>query len=818
MKIKLLFILSFICINLSAQDLNQIGKAKLFSYAGGINANAVFYDGSSNREAFTYVLAGNINFNISGVYNIPLSFTYSNQKFTNNQPFKFNRLSLHPSYKWVTAHIGDVSMTFSPYTLSGHQFTGLGFDVTPNGPFKISAMYGRFLKESEYDINDPQSVPSYKRLGFGFKTSYNFKSLASFGITFFNAKDKENSIENPVPIELGLAPMENSVVSFETQFSLFDKAKIEFEYALSGITQDTRLTSDGSKGVLSFILNENETTNYYKAIKAHFTYPAGSGSVGAGYERIDPGYQTLGAYFFNNDLENITVNASQTIFNGKLSISANAGFQRDNLDNSKSSELQRLVSSFNLNYAYSEKLSLTGSYSNFQSYTNIRDQFDYINQVSDYDNLDTLNYRQISKNANLGANYLLKNNEDRKNALNLNMSYQKSDNQQNDQTIENGLSEFYNGAISYTMGYPKQNLNISIAGNTSYNVFGIEKNVTLGPTLAIGKQFFDKKLRTNFSSSYNTSFNNGENQNNAFNFRLGRNYPFLEGHNVALNLMSLFRNNTQGSNNDFTATLSYSYSFNNIKLKLKKRERIDEINKPKTNEPSVRFRHRDVTYGGTLTEVTQQLYNIRKSEQFSNIPLNKQDELKILFEIVKEQKKSDLYKEKALVFLDELYAYQDFLKVYDESLLFVINKIKDDMLDIDYIFERQFVGLKGELDDHPLAKLDKNNLSESNKELLPEYRQIEENVDKSIERLNAHRWMENKFYNFDGMTSVKEPDVLLGEFKLKEKNTAFSLFDENQDIEKIKLYLETEIIDFYYKKSLSEIDPNNFNLRYIENK
>lgn len=818
MKIKLLFLFCFIYANLIAQDLNQIGKAKLFTYSGGLNANAVFYDGSSNRDPFTYVLAGNINFNISGVYNIPLSFTYSNQKFTNNQPFKFNRLSLHPSYKWVTAHIGDVSMTFSPYTLSGHQFTGLGFDITPTGPFKISAMYGRFLKASEYDINNPQSVPSYKRFGFGVKTSYDLKGIALIGITFFNAKDKENSIENPVPIELGLAPMENSVVSFETRFSVFDKARIEFEYALSGITQDTRLTGNASGGVLSFALNENETTSYYKALNAHFTYPAGTGSIGAGYERIDPGYQTLGAYFFNNDLENITVNASQTIFNGKLNISANAGFQRDNLDNAKSSELQRIVSSFNLNYTHSEKLSLTGSYSNFQSFTNVRDQFDYINQVSGFDYVDTLNYRQISKNANLGANYLLKNNENKQNTFNLNMSYQKSDNQQNDQTIENGLSEFYNGAISYTMGYPKKNLNISIAGNTSYNVFGIEKNITLGPTLAIGKQFFDKKLRTNFSSSYNTSFNNGENQNNAFNFRLGGNYPFLEGHNVALNLMSLFRNNTQGSNNDFTATISYSYTLSNIKLKLKKRKRIDKINQPKTNEASVRFRHRDVTYSGKLSEVTQQLNNVRKSEQFSNIPLNKQDELKILFEVVKEQKKSEAYKVNALVFLDELYIYQDFLKIYDELLLFVVNKIKEDMIEIDYIFEKQFVDLKGELDSHPLAKLDKNNLSQSNKELLPEYRQIEENVDKSIERLNAHRWLETKFYKYKGMISIKQPDVLLSEFKRKEKNATFKLFDDNQDIKNIKLYLETEIIDFYYKKSLSEIKPDSFELRYIEKK
>src|SRR5690606_37295295 len=289
-------------------------------------------------------------------------------------------------------------------TLSGHQFTGLGVDLTPNGPFKISAMYGRFLRASEYDIDDPQSVPSYERFGFGVKTSYDFQDIASVGFIFVHAKDDENSITNPVPVELALSPMENTVASVETRFNLFEKAKIEVEYAVSGVTNDTRLNGESSGGILSFALNENESTNYFNAVRAQFTYPAGNGSVGAGYERVDPEYRTFGAYFFNNDLENVTVNVNQSIFEGKLGISANAGFQRDNLDNAKSSELQRLVASLNLNYTHSEKLSFTGSYSNFQSYTNIRDQFDYINQVSEFENLDTLNYRQISQNANLGVN------------------------------------------------------------------------------------------------------------------------------------------------------------------------------------------------------------------------------------------------------------------------------------------------------------------------------------------------------------------------------------------------------------------------------
>src|SRR5690606_16226055 len=113
-----------------------------------------------------------------------------------------------------------------------------------------------------------------------------------------------------------------------------------------------------------------------------------------GYERIDPQYRTLGAYYFNNDLENITVNGATAILQGKLNLAANAGTQRDNLDNTKVSTMRRVVGSFNAGYAPSQKVNLNASYSTFQTYTNIRSQFLDINQLTPYDNLDTLNFTQ----------------------------------------------------------------------------------------------------------------------------------------------------------------------------------------------------------------------------------------------------------------------------------------------------------------------------------------------------------------------------------------------------------------------------------------
>ncbi|WP_103069817.1 TonB-dependent receptor [Aquimarina sediminis] len=806
MRLKLLIFFLGCSFITSSQNLEQIGKVPLLRFNGGISGNSVFYNGTANRDPFTYFINGNLNFNVSGVYNIPLSFSYTNQDLEYSTPFKINRLSIHPSYKWVSTHIGDVSMTFSPYTVSGHQFTGGGIDLTPNGPFKISALYGRFLKESEYNPEVPEAIPSYKRMGFGFKTSYDFKK-ASVGLIFFTAKDDETSIQNAVPVALELTPKENAVVSVETNFMVFEKAKINLEYAISGITEDTRTSeSRSTTGALSFLLNENLTTNYHNALRAQFDYPAGNGSVGVGYERIDPSYRTFGAYYFNNDLENITVNASQSIFSNKINLNVNAGLQRDNLEDTKSSELKRIVSAVNITYTSSEKLSVNAGYSNFQSYTNIQDQFDFINEVNQFDNIDTLNYRQISQNANLGINYTLKKTESKQQAINLNLTYQSSDNKQDGRTVENGLSNFYNIASAYTLGYPKNSLNFSLAANVSYNTVGETDNLTLGPTFMVTKSFFDKKLRANFSSSYNSAFNNGDKQNDIYNLRLGGNYTIYESHNLNLNILSLFRNTDTNSNTDFTATFGYTYTFDTFKIKFKKRNRTllneEAINKLGT----LQFRYRSVTYSGTIPQVTEQLANVKNSSRFSNIPSEKQKELHFLFAVVEKQSKTGLYKEKAIAFLTALYSYEDFLKAYDAILHDVIKSLKDDMQYIDFKLERSFVKTKIELDE--LKKESPNNVNE--------IEDLKKELDNRQKKLVGHRWMKKKFDRYTSIEAVIKPDMLVLEFKKNEAKNAYRLYEEETEVKKIKSYLESQIIDFYYQKSLNEVNPDSFELRYID--
>ncbi|WP_150451094.1 TonB-dependent receptor [Arenibacter lacus] len=794
-------------------NFDQLEKEKWLRYNGGISANGVYYDGTANRQDLTYYLTGNLNFNVAGLYTIPLSFTYSNQNFDFPNPFKFNRLSLHPSYKWATAHIGDVSMNFSPYTLSGHQFTGGGFELNPGGRFQIAAMYGRFLKATEYNAEEPKALTAYKRIGYGVKAAYDFEFM-KLGLILFKANDAIASLENPFPMELGLTPKDNAVLSFESEFRLLDKAKFNIEYAISGVTEDTRLPdAPASKGILSFLLKENISTNYYHALNASFTYPAGNGTLGVGYERIDPQYKTLGAYYFNNDLENITVNASQTLFNDRVNLSVNAGLQQDNLDNAKTSDQQRIVSAININYTASERLGINGAYSNFQSYTNIKDQFDYINQVGEFDNIDTLNYRQISQNANLGFNYIVKKTEDKQHSANLNMVYQNATNRQEGEPIEGGNNAFYNGSAAYTLGYLKRAMTLTLAANTSYNTLGATDNsLTFGPTIAVGKHFFDKKLRTNLSTSYNTSFANGEQQNKIYNIRLGSNYALLKKHNLSLQFMALFRNTEVKNSRDITITFGYSYSFDNFKMDFhpgNRRPTSGALNK----EVTLTFRYRNVSYSGSIPEINRQLTLVFQSPQFANTPTYKKEELRMLLNLVKEERKAGPYKEKALVFLKELYDYADFEALFSTSLFNVISGIKLDMRRIDFKLEKLFVETKVKRDEHPLTKTPVNPIpTETDR---AQYIQLLADDEERSRKLFGHRWMEKEFAQYHSIEVVRNPYGHLKDFMDHITTKAYRLYEESRDLEELEYYLENQIIDYYYKKSIGTVNPDAFELRYI---
>ena len=550
-----------------AQNLERIGKQNPLTISGGISINQIGYAVSgieSRRDPYSFFASGNINFDLYG-WNVPFTFTYSNQQSSFQQPF--NQYGLHPTYKWVTGHFGYASMNFSPYTLAGHLFLGAGVEASP-GQFKVSTMYGRLMEAVEPDtLAENPPLPAFKRMGYGFKAGYADGSDQIY-IIVFGAKDDQNSISY-VPEEEDILPQENLVFSVLGSKALFERIVLNAEYAISGISRDTRtpeinLDKNTLFNHVGGLFTPNTSSSFYNAYKGGITYQATAYSVGVAVEKVDPGYRTLGAYYFNNDLLNYTVNGATALFQGKVNLAANVGVQKDNLDNTKVSSMKRTVGSVSVGYAASERLNLSASYSNFTSFTNIRSQFVDINQLTPYDNLDTLNYTQISQNATLNTYYRVSVDKDRPQTINLNLSFQDASDKQGE-VEQNSGSQFYMANVAYSLSFTPQTLTVTGAFNYNENKSLSLNTRTLGPTIAVGKSFLNKQLRTSFSSSWNESYTNGQKVNRILNLRANGGYSIKKKHNLNLSLAVINResNAENGAQafTEFTGTLGYSYSF-----------------------------------------------------------------------------------------------------------------------------------------------------------------------------------------------------------------------------------------------------------------
>ena len=544
----------------------KFDQNKKFKITGGFSSSTTYSASTVGglRDPFVYALNGNVNLSFLTL-SIPISISYTNAGFSYNYqyPRPPSRLSLHPKYKWVQAHIGDFSMNFSPYTLSGFQIRGAGVDLQPKGKWKYSAFYGRFQKAVPFIPGNGNTLATYKRLGAGVKLAFTEQRIQS-AFSFIRIADVENSL--PIkPDSLRIYPKANLAIAVENRFKITQTLQLDAELGLSYLTNDLRAKKDSVQPmfhkVVGLVSKVNASTNVYKAFKLNLSYALGSSTLGVGYERIDPGYQTLGAYYFTNDMENITASFAQQLFKNKLNLSMNVGLQRDDLKNEKSGTNSRMVMAINASVNTSKTFTSSFSYSNFQTFTNVKPQFQYINQLTPYDNLDTLNFRQLSQTANANFNFILRSDTIKSKTLNMNLSFQDSYDEQGGVISKGNASQFYNLAVSYSTIRLKQNLNIAYGLNATYNTVGIMNMITAGPTIMCGKLFFDKKLRTNLSGAYNISLQQKQLQQKIISTRFNASYTILKKHQLGLNGVYMHRVIKDQPGQDFSTSLTYSYSF-----------------------------------------------------------------------------------------------------------------------------------------------------------------------------------------------------------------------------------------------------------------
>lgn len=513
-----------------SQNLEKLGKKDMVKISGGLAFNTITYYSSGldlpRREPFTWYASGTMNVSILDV-SLPFTYTYSNQggKFT--QPF--NRTAINPSYKWIKSTIGLTTMSFSPYTLNGHLFLGAGLDLTP-GKWKISVMAGRLNKEVPYDVvadNVDQII--YRRFGYGFKYSYENKGYAG-SLIVFKARDNTSSIPI-VPLNTPIKPQDNLVVSLGGKLNLIKQLFLEGEYAFSALTQnvaDLNASEEASKmSFLNPLIQGNSTTGFFQAYKTSLKYQLKWMQIGFNYEHIDPGYKTLGGYYFNNDLNNYTLSPAFTLFNKKLNISGNTGFQRNNLGGDKAATTSRWVGSVSISAVPVQKMVVSGNYSNFSTFTKNRPATDPFY----YSGGDTLNFYQLTQSASCMVSYGYGKTQNT-NTVQLMYNFQQSTNMSGSiaaagafglgvESAETGIPmNIHCANAAYSKQFKAVEASLTFAANVNRTISVYAHNLFIGPTVNFQKSLFSKKSTLSVGTTYNRQYQEEVLISNVFNHRV----------------------------------------------------------------------------------------------------------------------------------------------------------------------------------------------------------------------------------------------------------------------------------------------------------
>lgn len=539
-------------------EIDKISSAKPVKVSGGINANLLSTYGINNENSpLNYYISGYLNFSFFQSLNLPVMVNYTDRKVALSQGYRFNQVSIHPSYKWATAHIGTTAMSFSPYTLNGHQFTGAGLELSP-GNWRIQVMSGRLLKGQHEDTLN--TGPTFKRTGYGYRLEY---STAKFtlGTTLFKASDHQQSLPQEYRIfnDQVLNPGENTVAGLHFSTLLFKQLQLSGEYANSLITKDSSPGYEKVKlrTLASAFHASNGTTESGNALKlaANYHYAATRTTIGLGYERVDPNYTTYGGYYFVNDLVNYTFNFNQQVSGDKIMVSGNVGFQKDDIQKTKLSKQSRLVANINAQANLSDKLQMGVNFSNFRSYKFLNDTYSRIERIPNQV-IDTLDYSLVSQT--LGFNILRKitKTEEKETGLGLNSSYVASKNIHGEEN--SGKTDIINSTFTFSLKQLKSRLTYLFSVNHFYN--GIPGNTIsgIGPALGIQKSLSEKVQASFNASVIRVNSRLTDNPYFATNAQANMQWNINKSNRILINT-GLVRNQ---SHVFFNGNLGYNYTFN----------------------------------------------------------------------------------------------------------------------------------------------------------------------------------------------------------------------------------------------------------------
>lgn len=534
-RVKHLYIL-IICligfIKLKAQDLTSIGKQKPFAINGtlGLGLGTYSVNGIPARQRdFTYILNGSPTLSIYGI-SFPFSVVVSDQQRSYTQPF--NQYGISPNYKWMTLHAGWRSLEFSPFSLVGHNFLGGGIELNP-GKLRFGFVYGRFNKAIEEDIHQSLAIaqqPAYKRMGYSVKLGLGTEKN-HFDVIFLKGKDQVNSLSRQ-PSSIPLAPAENSVLAISSKFSFLKHFVLDIDASGSLYTRNVMDTLEnlrlGKYDFIKNIITLNASSSLSTAAQTSLAYNSSNYAIKAKYRRIDPDYNSMGAYYFETDVENYTIETAVRLFKSQLQLGGSFGLQYDDILHDKEVRSKRKIGSANVAFN-KQHYGIDLRYTNYgiTQDRGINPALDRFRVARTNHNLSSV-FRYTVNSEQLSQSFVLVGNL--QSLVDLN-EYTKPNSQSNSKTAN----------LSYQISFLKKLLNLNANINYTRAEVVTGNIIFYGPTIGASQSFLKGNLNLGASLSYQLQENNQVDIGRLLNGNLSTSYRL--GKRNALNLSVNYLNN-----------------------------------------------------------------------------------------------------------------------------------------------------------------------------------------------------------------------------------------------------------------------------------
>ena len=362
----LIFLLKLTTVSAAAQTGSfwEDSDLRPFTTGGSIGLSASTYmaKGIENRRPPGVLQThANINFSTFGLRSgLQLNYSTDASGFRQNM----NALSYGAGWRWLAVQAGDVTARFSNYGLNGTTIRG-GYLRAKPGNWQIELIGGKSRRAVRPSLVSAFREPSFDQWAFGAKTGIENRKGDYLFLSTFYAQDYAASLKGE---SSELKAQENLTVTPDFRINLFNqRVSLESQVTLSVLTRDLEGTpfSSSDLGVPEFLITiyqPRSSTHLNYAGTALARFQSGMFDLDIGYERIQPGFTSLGRGTMRNDRETISLSPAFRFLQNRLSVRSDITFGRDNLMGNRLQTQSNTDIATQIQMSVSERLQLTASY------------------------------------------------------------------------------------------------------------------------------------------------------------------------------------------------------------------------------------------------------------------------------------------------------------------------------------------------------------------------------------------------------------------------------------------------------------------------